>query len=340
MAAQRAPRATAGNRMARVLEEELGDDDFYKTTYGGFDEEEEDNDFHSDQEDSADEVDSDFDNPEDQDDGDEDGEPVDKPKKRKKAPGVVTKAYKEPKKVDAQSKQQTGKDADKTAKEKEEAKQKKAVKRAAEKAAIQDEPMRKSSRRSTAKNSLMTTLREKEREEDEKKKKEQPKKSTVALRRLTQEELLAEAEKTEKKNLKSLENYYKLEASRKKTLTKKKTFDCPTVKMLSVITDVVQPETRQRIPSSTSTTTTAAPDKESRTFYIYSHDDTFEETYPWNKPPSKKVCLKPPGKKICPVTRKLARFTDPLTKIPYYDLTAFKAIREIYRKTLADAKSS
>jgi len=36
MAASREPRKNAGNRMSRVLEEELEEDDFYKTTYGGF----------------------------------------------------------------------------------------------------------------------------------------------------------------------------------------------------------------------------------------------------------------------------------------------------------------
>ena len=38
MAANRDRRATAGNRMTRVLEDEAEDDDFYKNTYGGFDE--------------------------------------------------------------------------------------------------------------------------------------------------------------------------------------------------------------------------------------------------------------------------------------------------------------
>lgn len=37
MAASREKRVTAGNRMARLLEAE-DEDDFYKTTYGGFEE--------------------------------------------------------------------------------------------------------------------------------------------------------------------------------------------------------------------------------------------------------------------------------------------------------------
>lgn len=44
MAATREKRANAGNKMARLLNEEE-EDDFYKTTYGGFDEVEQDNDY-------------------------------------------------------------------------------------------------------------------------------------------------------------------------------------------------------------------------------------------------------------------------------------------------------
>lgn len=42
--AQRERRANAGNRMAKLLDEEE-EDEFYKTTYGGFQEAEEDNDY-------------------------------------------------------------------------------------------------------------------------------------------------------------------------------------------------------------------------------------------------------------------------------------------------------
>lgn len=44
MAAMREKRANAGNKMARLLNEEE-EDDFYKTTYGGFDEVEQDHDY-------------------------------------------------------------------------------------------------------------------------------------------------------------------------------------------------------------------------------------------------------------------------------------------------------
>lgn len=44
MAAIRERRTNAGNKMAKLLNEEE-EDDFYKTTYGGFDEVEQDNDY-------------------------------------------------------------------------------------------------------------------------------------------------------------------------------------------------------------------------------------------------------------------------------------------------------
>lgn len=44
MAATREKRTNAGNKMAKLLNEEE-EDDFYKTTYGGFDEVEQDHDY-------------------------------------------------------------------------------------------------------------------------------------------------------------------------------------------------------------------------------------------------------------------------------------------------------
>ncbi|XP_052824369.1 vacuolar protein sorting-associated protein 72 homolog [Octopus bimaculoides] len=93
MAAERQPRHNAGNRMSKLLNEEE-EDDFYKNTYGGFNDEEDDIDFQS-EDSESDEVDSDFSIDEDDEirsDIDDDDEP-----KRKR--GINTKAYKEPKKL-------------------------------------------------------------------------------------------------------------------------------------------------------------------------------------------------------------------------------------------------
>lgn len=116
MAAIRERRTNAGNKMAKLLNEEE-EDDFYKTTYGGFDEVEQDNDYmfvyhisivylcnknswltiikhlyFREEDEAEDEVDSDF-------SIDENDEPVsdteqEGPKKKRR---LVTKAYKEPK---------------------------------------------------------------------------------------------------------------------------------------------------------------------------------------------------------------------------------------------------
>ena len=70
MAMERSRRSNAGNRMSKLIEEaedEVEKDDFYKTTYGGFDEEECDEDYQS-EEGEEDSFDSDFSASEEDDD--------------------------------------------------------------------------------------------------------------------------------------------------------------------------------------------------------------------------------------------------------------------------------
>ncbi|XP_078482108.1 TCFL1 protein [Ciona intestinalis] len=328
MAASRESRHNAGNRMSKVLEGELDEDEFYKTTYGGFNEEEEDNDFSSGAEDSADEVDSDFDRSEHDDVVSDDGE--DKPRRKKKG-GVMTKAYKEP--------------AVKKKKETLEQSEIKLTKVSDDKKMDEtelggildkdlDAPMRKSSRRATAANSLLTSIRQKEREISDKKKKENPRKQMIGIRRLTQEELLAEAEKTERRNLKSLENYQRLEASRKKTMVKKRTFNVPTINMYSTGMPVLhlKPEVDVESVDSPQSNEFNNQCKASRSFLIFSHDATFDEHFRWKK-------RRPVQKLLCPVTKKVARYKDPVTKIPYYDAVAFKQIREAYNSTMQELRT-
>ena len=329
MAASREPRCNAGNRMSRVLEEELDEDDFYKTTYGGFNEEEEDGDFEHEMEDSADEVDSDFDRSEDDEIKSEE-EDVDKPKPRKK--GIITKAYKEPatkKQTKTPSSTISSRSGTRITVEN------KSKKRTLDSSL--DCPMRKSSRKSTATNSLMTIMRQKEREETDKKKKEVAKKAVTGVRRLTQEELMKLAEKTEKKNLKSLEKYQRLEANRKKVSVKKKTFDGPTVTFLSTVVPMgneIESDKKENLSRATTpATNTFDPNKMSRNFVVFSHDSTFSETFYHKR-------KRPPSKAFCPVTHKPARYIDPLTKIPYYDMTAFKIIRQMYQDTIKELKAS
>lgn len=63
MAASRSKRHNAGKNIGKLLDQELGADDFYKTAYGGFEDTLEDGVYQSEESDD-DEVDSDFDAPE------------------------------------------------------------------------------------------------------------------------------------------------------------------------------------------------------------------------------------------------------------------------------------
>ncbi|KAG7309728.1 hypothetical protein JYU34_004220 [Plutella xylostella] len=211
-------RVNAGNRMSKLLDEEE-EDDFYKTTYGGFEEMAEDVDYVEEKE-VDDVVDSDF-------DIDEDDEPasdqeVDEKAKRKSG----TKVYKDPNRV----KKKTAPSTDKPKKE--------VVKKPREK--VFDENStdsndksidlsnvsgRKSIRQSTAVKSAETLQRIKIRSELKKK---NPKKTEE--RPLTQEELLAEAVITEQENLKSLELFQQIELEKKKSRPTKKGISGPIIR--------------------------------------------------------------------------------------------------------------
>lgn len=320
--------------MSKVLEEELEDDDFYKTTYGGFEEEEEDGDFKSEQEDSADEVDSDFDNPEEEEDNGEASED-DKPKRRKK--GVNTKAYKEP---NPKTKKARFDNADEmvlydeenlAAPETPSPKRKKTISKEKSEDGGEDEDedmqVRKSSRRATAKNSLLTHIRKKERDEEHKKKKENPRKLAIGVRRLTQEELMAEAEKTEKKNVKSLENYLRLEESRKKSmnLNKRSIFDGMATLMSLSMTMHTPDESREE-----------KDNRMAQEFYVFSDYMAMEEHYD----ECMKTIPQPKNQPICPVSGKPARYRDPVTNIPYYDVASLKEIRAAYEAEMTSLSNT
>jgi vacuolar protein sorting-associated protein 72 len=104
MASSRSQRANAGAKMASLMNT-MEADDFYKDTYGGFDEELDDKefDYQSPDEEEVDKCDSDFsidENDEPKSDL-EDGEG--QAKRPKRGLGVQTKAYKEPKKREKDS---------------------------------------------------------------------------------------------------------------------------------------------------------------------------------------------------------------------------------------------
>lgn len=384
--AQRARRSNAGNRMAKLLDEEE-EDDFYKTTYGGFNDVEEDVEYQQEKE-VDDEVDSDF-------DIDENDEPVSDQEVEEKAKRKVgTKAYKDPnkKKLNEKSKKPVIKKPkdDKSIEDKVEKQNKSAVDKI-----VDTSIERKSIRQSTAMKSAETIQRIKIRSELKKKK---PKK--VEEKMPTQEELLEEAVETEKENLKSLERFEQIELERKKIRPTKKTITGPVIKYHSFAVPVrlkrdevdnsaspLDISVTDNIKNEDGVLTQAdldAPDEKIDTDRVETKEEQTEgfetkmeidvigpddeikiesvnikEQKP-NKLRHKNVkyyertllsfendindvaynaCfLKAQPKRrrhmLCAVTKRPARYIDPVTKLPYRSVDAFRIIREAYYQQL------
>ncbi|XP_012287229.1 vacuolar protein sorting-associated protein 72 homolog [Orussus abietinus] len=364
MALTRERRSNAGNKMAKLLNEEE-DDDFYKTTYGGFEEVEQDHDYMEEDE-GEDEVDSDF-------SIDENDEPVSDPEQEgpRKKRRLVTKAYKEPKVTSTP--QLTPK-----------VKKKRPPKSTRP---ILDKSERKSIRRSTAAKSAATQRRLKERNEDQKKK---VKLVRHDVWKPTQQELLEEALLTEELNLKSLEKYQKLENEKKNTRLIRKIQTGPMIRYQSlampvmVLTDTLLEKEDEKInveaddekmmtgnpdtdPSEltllqehNTSKETLTPDAEARskeekranpatistshketdvqcvetglfyerTFVTFENEQLFLEAF------KKTAQLRPPLKALCSITRLPARYLDPMTQQPYRNIQTFRLLREAYYQQL------
>lgn len=352
MALTRERRSNAGNKMAKLLNEEE-EDDFYKTTYGGFDEIEQDHDYMEEDE-GEDEVDSDF-------SIDENDEPVsdteqEGPKKKRR---LITKAYKEPKAVTTQS----------SAPPKE-----KRIKRQRHDKILIDSTERKSIRRSTAAKSAATQRRLLERNEDQKKKTKIIKHETW---KPTQEELLEEALQTEQINMKSLEKYQKLENEKKNTRTVRKAHIGPMIRYHSmsmpvmVFSESMEKEddkinvegdddknvvansdnrvsraedctmTECNIELNTKTTTLHDTAKKGtklhceetgtfyeRTFITFENEQLLLETFKRTTP------CKPTTKALCAITRLPAKYLDPMTQLPYKNVQTLRLLREAYYRQL------
>lgn len=360
MAAMRERRSNAGNKMARLLNEEE-EDDFYKTTYGGFDEVEQDHDYMEEDE-GEDEVDSDF-------SIDENDEPVsdteqEGPKKKRR---LVTKAYKEPKAVTPHT----------------QAAKEKRIRQPKQDKALSDSIERKSIRRSTAAKSAATQKRLRERNEDQKRK--------IKIVRYdawkpTQEELLEEALETEEINMKSLEKYQKLENEKKTTRTVRKTHSGPMIRYQSLSMPVMVlsethvddrdekinvecDEEKQANAISNCTDsdscskeeggTEAKADGESnkdkeksadaapattkkkeeshgeetgafyeRTFITFENEQSFLDVF------KRSAQQRPPLKPLCAITRLPAKYLDPMTQLPYKNVQSFRLLREAYYQQL------
>ncbi|EFN71247.1 Vacuolar protein sorting-associated protein 72-like protein [Camponotus floridanus] len=369
MAATRQKRANAGNKMARLLNEEE-EDDFYKTTYGGFDEVEQDNDYMEEDE-AEDEVDSDF-------SIDENDEPVsdteqEGPKKKRR---LVTKAYKEPKPIlNTQS-----------------APKEKRIKQPKQDKTLIDSIERKSIRRSTAAKSAATQKRLRERNQDQRRKIKVTRHNTW---KPTQEELLEEALQTEEINMKSLEKYQKLESEKKTTRSVRKTHvgtmiryqslsmpvmvlsesyvneeekinvECDDEKNIDTASNNVGSDNCLKEESKTESKTDGKDNKEEfiditpptstrekdidaketgtfyeRTFITFENEQSYLDLF------KKSIQQRPPLKPLCAITRLPAKYLDPMTQLPYKNVQTFRLLREAYyqqleaRNDLNDASQS
>ncbi|KAF7392634.1 hypothetical protein HZH66_008467 [Vespula vulgaris] len=354
MASTRERRTNAGNKMAKLLNEEE-EDDFYKTTYGGFDEVEQDHDYMEEDE-GEDEVDSDF-------SIDENDEPVsdteqEGPKKKRR---LITKAYKEPKIVTTQSSTPL--------------KEKKIRRQKHDKILI-DSIERKSIRRSTAAKSAATQKRLLERNEDQKKKTKVIKHETW---KPTQEELLEEALQTEQINMKSLEKYQKLENEKKNTRAVRKAHIGPMIRYHSmsmpvmVITEPIEKEddkinveegdddknvitnsdrvsdtsglgdctvtdcdiefnSKDKLNNITKTKINLQCEETGtfyeRTFITFENEQLLLETFKKTAP------QKPATKALCAITRLPAKYLDPMTQLPYKNVQTLRLLREAYYRQL------
>uniref|UniRef100_A0A8D8CKV0 Vacuolar protein sorting-associated protein 72 homolog n=1 Tax=Culex pipiens TaxID=7175 RepID=A0A8D8CKV0_CULPI len=341
MAANRERRANAGNRIAKLLDEEE-EDEFYKTAYnGGFHDTADDRDYIQKNDDDDDIVDSDF-SIDENDEPVSDREEESAPKRKKKA--VNTRAYKEP-----------------VAKKKTPVKAPKEVRPRAErqkspKYTVQDSG-RKSFRKTTAAKTAATLVRIKQRVEAEKRK---PKVVKIDEYIPTQEELLEEAEETEKENLKSLEKFRKMELEKKKTRPTKRVFTGPIIKYQSLTMPLVEElqagssvdslakmeldemdesrdkssgkEKQSKKSGNRKSTKVAVRGHCERTFITFENDldDALFGTF-FPKPQKRER-----RSQICAITRLPARYYDPVTQLPYRNLQAFKILREAYYQQLED----
>lgn len=345
MAATRERRANAGNRIAKLLNEEEEDEEIYKTLYGGFQETADDRDYiqQNVKDDDEDSVDSDFSIDEnDEVVSDVEERETERPKGRqvykdlkKKVPAsrakAATAAAKSPKKATAAA----------TPPNRSASKKKQAHRTSY---TVLDSG-RISLRQSTALKSAATQHRVKERKEAMRKR---PKSYRIVDVMPSQKELLAEAETTAKENLASLERFRKMEIEKKKVRPTKRQGAGPVIRYHSMSMPAsVEPANTSRtktISTSSANTngdmvmdmeidtpvavsgTETACSRIERSFITFENDldnECFDGIF--NRPAGKKKV-----EMICPLTRLPAKYVDPMTKLPYRNLQALKIIREAY----------
>ena len=149
-------------------------------------------------------------------------------------------------------------------------------------------------------------------------------------RELTQEELLEEAKLTEKLNLASLKRYEEMELEAKKKAVKltEKRVKGPYVRYLSTTMPSIKAvKDKDDAIESKSGRKYAKEGQQERTFLTFSDFDSLRSTFPVKKP-------RQPQQKICPITRLPAKYFDPVTRLPYANLQAFRVLRDHYYQQL------
>lgn len=209
---------------------------------------------------------------------------------------------------------------------------------------------KKSLRKSTAAKSAATQHRLKARTEAERNKPKQPK---TEYKILTQEELLAECEETEKENLQSLEKFKMMELEKKRVRpTKGSAYTGPIIRYHSLSMPIVNDEpklvkeilpveessaeekkrtTRRSRMAANDAVKASERNRCERTFITFNNDidnKVFDTLFPQQPPRKRKVQAK------CMISGNPARYFDPVSQHYYYGRVEFKIIREGYYQML------
>lgn len=347
----RAKRSRAGAKMASLLENEQDKDDFYTSTYGGFEEEENDDDFTQDQS-SGDEVDSDFDidetdEPIAQDEDEEDG-------KKPRAKRTAKMAYE----IAADRRKAAAKKAEKSTEEPK--KSLPPIRTYSKSVTIvkPDSPVKSPiyENRVLRNRKRPKKLEHEDSDDEAPKPKVSPKKKRKRNRHSkepankvwTQEELLAESKKTETENLASLQKYQLLElerAEKRKAKRVSRELKEPFIRFISTSMPDV-PRKVTELNSDDLTDASCKNERVERTFTIYSDESAFKSAFPTQGPPLHPASLLASnstlartktgpmaikrGTAVCLVGHVKAKYFDPVTQVPYSSTSTFKILREAY----------
>ncbi|XP_018022172.1 uncharacterized protein LOC108678304 [Hyalella azteca] len=358
MAAERERRPNAGSKMARLLDEEE-EDDFYKTTYGGFNEEEDDNDYKSEVE-AEDEVDSDF-SIDENDEPVSDTEDVDgsKPQKRGR---LIIKAYKEPKPSRDISKKSPVKKKmlseshiaagnKKAIRRSTQLKSEETIKR--QKDRQMEETKRKSRRSSSGHEPHMTQ------EELLAEAKETEKQNLLSLEKYELAEMDRKKPKMKRQGLtvpfiryhsctmpliQDITSNSSTNHAANNALKNSNKDDDGTEQMdtdvniadAEAMLDSIEAEMKMKGNSDTENkrpvikiSDLRPEEKCERTFITFSDELSFRKAFKKNK-------NKLSTRNICPITRLPARYFDPVTRLPYASVQAYRILREAYYQQLED----